>query len=216
MFWVSIKKEEIKQMKFYTLYLILANVLVFFSPLNNIPSFYLDVSHPLEIWRYFTSSFIHANYSHLISNMFALFIFGLVLEGLVGSWNFLKVYFLSSFIGGIGFILFNGDAVYGVGASAAITGVIGALAVLRPKLILYFYVPMPMIILALIYLTNDILGLFHSTSNIGYGAHIFGFMAGALWGYINRKNYKEYYAKKTELLINEKDLEDWEDKYMTD
>lgn len=214
MFWASLKNEEVREMKFYTLHLIWANVLIFFSPFNNLPIFFLDTSHPYEIWRYFTASFIHVSFSHLISNMFALFVFGLILEGIIGSSNFLKLYFLSSFVGSIGFILLNKGAVYGVGASAAITGIIGALTLLRPKLVLYFYAPMPMIVLAALYLINDLFGLLHSTSNIGYGAHVFGFLAGAIWGYLNRKNFKEYYERKKELLLRDEDLDDWEKKYM--
>lgn len=46
-----------------------------------------------EIWRFLTSIFLHANLSHLVLNLFALIMFGLILEKLIGSKRFLIIYF---------------------------------------------------------------------------------------------------------------------------
>ncbi|NPA38363.1 MAG: rhomboid family intramembrane serine protease [Candidatus Nanohaloarchaeota archaeon] len=213
-FWSSLKEEDVKEIKFYVLYLMFLNVIFYFTPFNDYEGFFLSPAHPFEIWRYITSLFIHYGLGHLISNMFALLIFGTILEGIIGSRNFLIVYFLSGIAGGIFFNLLTPPDVVGAGASGAISGIIGALTVLRPKLVLYYYVPMPLILLSAFYLFQDLYGLFYPTDSIGYAAHIGGFLAGALWGLLNRHRFKEYYEVKKEVLLKDEDIDEWEKTYM--
>lgn len=65
---------------------------------------YYPASTAFHFWQPFTHIFMHASISHLLFNMFALFMFGSVIEQLLGTKRFLILYFLS----GMGaFILFN-------------------------------------------------------------------------------------------------------------
>ena len=57
--------------------------------------FLLDSSAFVKIWRFFTSIFIHGGLAHLLYNVFALGLFGSMLERLIGSKRFLIVFFFT-------------------------------------------------------------------------------------------------------------------------
>ncbi len=78
-----------------------------------------------EIWRLFTSMFLHIGFMHLAFNAYALFIFGLEMERLYGPGRFLIVYNLSGLVGSLARFAFRGPLVLSAGASGAIFGVIG-------------------------------------------------------------------------------------------
>lgn len=103
-----------------------------------------------EYWRLLTSGFLHfGNYGgygpiHLIFNMFALYVLGRDLEVALGRIRFLTVYLLSLFGGSVAVMLFGGAYDQVAGASGAIYGLFGGIAVVvfrakmnpRPVLIL--------------------------------------------------------------------------------
>ena len=47
-----------------------------------------------EVWRFLTSVFLHGGLGHLVYNLFALVLFGSILERLIGSKKFLIVFFV--------------------------------------------------------------------------------------------------------------------------
>ena len=55
-----------------------------------------------EPWRLITSMFLHADIWHILFNMYALFIFGILIEQRIGSKRFLFAYFLFGIVAGIG------------------------------------------------------------------------------------------------------------------
>ena len=131
-------------------------------------------------WTLFFSLFSHADLEHLFFNMFALFMFGPVLEDRIGSGRFLFVYLLAGLVGGIGFMLFNSPFDTALGASGAIYGILGALVLLTPNLTVYFYlVPIPMWIAGPVYALIEIFAL-GSADNIAHSAHLLGFAGGLL------------------------------------
>ncbi|MGC9982290.1 MAG: rhomboid family intramembrane serine protease [Polyangia bacterium] len=86
-----------------------------------------------EIWRVFTYAFLHANTTHLLVNMLALYSLGGFLEALLGGRRYLAVYCASAVGGGIATALagalramMGGPPSYTVGASGAIWGLMGA------------------------------------------------------------------------------------------
>ncbi len=88
---------------------------------------------PNQILACFSSMFLHAGFFHLIANIWYLFIFGDNVEDSMGSLRFLPFYLLCGVIGGVVFALFNQNSYIGaVGASGAISGVLGAYFVLYP------------------------------------------------------------------------------------
>ena len=165
-------------------------------------------------WTFITSSFMHADLSHLLQNMFALGLFGIILERVIGSRNFLVLYFSGAIAGNIAAFFFYPNSM-SLGASGAIMAIVGALTVLRPKLVLYIGGPLPMILLAFMWVVIDFVGIF-SQDNIGHAAHLAGFGFGAIYGYAMRAKYSQEreIKKRAELEISDEYLDVWERKYM--
>jgi len=88
------------------------------------------------IWTLITSMFMHGSFFHIFANMFSLFFIGTFLERIIGKKRFFWVYMISGIVGGVFFVLasliFGGLDVPAVGASGAIFGLLGVLAVLVP------------------------------------------------------------------------------------
>lgn len=144
----------------------------------------LDFAEP---WRFITSMFLHADFAHLFFNMFVLLMFGLHLERKVGRTVFTILYFLSGIVGGIGFELFNAPGVIGLGASGAIYGIIGALVVLEPRMLVYVYfVPVPIAVAGLLYAVIELASI-GAADNIGHAAHLFGLLGGFTIAKIHQK-----------------------------
>lgn len=78
-----------------------------------------------EIWRLFTSMFLHIGGLHLLFNAYALFIFGLEMERLYGPDRYLVIYILSGLFGSLASFASKGPFVLSAGASGAIFGIIG-------------------------------------------------------------------------------------------
>jgi membrane associated rhomboid family serine protease len=99
------------------------------------PRYFLDgtlyggVSHG-EWWRLITASFLHASILHLAFNMLALLWFGGPVEEYLGRFRFILLYLVSGLAGSAGALLQNPRGIT-VGASGAIFGVLGAMAVLE-------------------------------------------------------------------------------------
>jgi membrane associated rhomboid family serine protease len=105
------------------------------------------VLHGKYIWTFITSMFMHANFFHLLVNMFSLFFVGSLVEKIIGRRRYFWFYILSGIFAGLVYSLFAyflggsvlGARVFGssttlaVGASGAIFGLAGLLAVLIPK-----------------------------------------------------------------------------------
>jgi len=92
------------KLKFYSLWFVLINVIVFILQVSFNGFTELFVLNPLaynQIWRFVTAIFLHGSITHLLYNMFALFFFGIALEKLIGSKRFLLVYFGSGIIANI-------------------------------------------------------------------------------------------------------------------
>lgn len=84
-----------------------------------------------EVWRFFTSMFLHIGIGHIFFNGYALFALGLDSERLFGQSRFIIIYILSGLFGSLSSFAFH-DCVLSAGASGAIFGLIGMQAA-------YFY-----------------------------------------------------------------------------
>jgi membrane associated rhomboid family serine protease len=122
--------------------------------------------------------------------MLALFFFGIYLEPMIGRSKFVALFLASGIIGNIGYMLTapSPDAA-AIGASGAIYGVVGALAVLTPLAIVFVgLLPMPMILVAAGWAFLAFVGLFEP-STIAVGAHLGGMGVGAAYGAYLRARY---------------------------
>lgn len=77
-----------------------------------------------QVWRFFTSMFLHIGTTHLLFNAYALFAFGAEMERVFGRARFITIYVLAGLFGSLAsFALHNAGV--SAGASGAIFGVIG-------------------------------------------------------------------------------------------
>jgi membrane associated rhomboid family serine protease len=148
---------------------------------------------PLPIWStLLTSMFLHGGWLHLGGNMLYLWIFGDNLEKVMGHVRFLVFYLLCGIAAGLAHIAFSGgSAVPTVGASGAISGVLGGYLVLFPHnrvrvLTRGGIVAVPAIFVLgfwiFIQLINGVGSMAQTadTGGVAYLAHIGGFVAGLL------------------------------------
>jgi membrane associated rhomboid family serine protease len=137
--------------------------------------------------------FAHGSFEHILFNMFALFMFGLILEQRLGTNKFIFLYLLAGLIGAIGFMLFNHPDARALGASGAIYGIFGALAYLVPNMRVYIYlVPVPMWIAGILYAVISIFGI-GGSDGIAHSAHLLGLVGGLAIAY---KEGKEAWPPK--------------------
>lgn len=120
--------------------------------------------------------------------MLALLIFGTFLEPRVTGRMYLLIFFLAGIVGNLGYMVTaSSSTIPGLGASGAIYGVMGAVAVLEPFATVYLgFAPMPMIFAAFIWTLTEFLGLF-VPGNIAHGAHLAGLFVGIAFGFYLRK-----------------------------
>ena len=133
----------------------------------------------LEPWRMITSVFVHSTalIFHVLLNMYTLWIFGQLLEGLLGRWRFLALYLISGLAGSVA-VLWLADPRTGVvGASGAIFGLMGAFLVIQRRL---GGSATQLLVLVGI---NLVIG-FVPGFNISWQAHLGGLVGGALVGLI--------------------------------
>jgi membrane associated rhomboid family serine protease len=87
-----------------------------------------------QYYRLLTSAFLHDGPTHILFNMWALWVIGPALERLLGRTRFLAMYFLSALGGSVLVYLLTAVNVPTLGASGAIFGLFGATLVLSRKL----------------------------------------------------------------------------------
>ena len=158
-------------------------------------------------WTLLSAVFLHSGIPHLFYNLFALALFGSILEHIIGTKKFLIIFFISGLIASIASIPFYTRV---LGASGAIFGILGMLAILRPKMIVWIYsVPMPMILALVVWAAGDVLGIFvpGDTANI---AHLAGLFVGVVAGIYYRKDFAEKKCKEKEVFIDEEKVKEWE------
>ena len=132
-------------------------------------------SIPESLTRLFTSMFIHANIAHIAFNLFALVYLGGYAERAIGVPRYVLVYLISGIVAALfhgiiaSYILHNGDVVL-VGASGAISGVLGIAAAAGNSRAYYWLV---------LQIVFAVIGSV-SALPIAFTAHVGGFIAGVL------------------------------------
>ncbi|MDM7934565.1 MAG: rhomboid family intramembrane serine protease [Methanothrix sp.] len=137
-------------------------------------------------WTLFTHMFVHASFDHLFWNMLFLFFFGMELERRVGERRFLEIYFLSGLVAALAQMLaFQGVL---VGASGALYGVLGCLAMIAPEIrvLIFFVIPLGIRAAVVLFALLDFL-MIGSPDNIAHMAHIAGLLVGLAFGHSMRR-----------------------------
>jgi len=174
----------------------------FYEKLNKAISYTYGIkNYKFSLETMISHMFLHVSFEHLFGNMVFLFIFGFSVEAILG-W---KIYFSTYLLAGIGSALFDvflepGNALPGVGASGAISGLIGMYTVLfGMRKIRFFYfvfvyfdtVKAPALIILPLWLGYEFYNYFYIPSNINNLAHAGGLICGAIIAYSSKKIHKE-------------------------
>jgi membrane associated rhomboid family serine protease len=181
-----------------TILLIVINIVVFFYTASNLnyyvkeygfsPSSFLNGKYYIIV----TALFLHANISHIVFNMIALFLMGPSVEKSVGGLKFFFVYFLGGMIANLAMFipfLYSPNSV-GIGASGAIMALIGLGTFICPgKLVIsQFLIPLPFVVVGAFYFLSNAMNLFTS-SQIGYPVHVLGIIIGSIFGLVWSRNW---------------------------
>jgi membrane associated rhomboid family serine protease len=200
--------------------LIVINLIVFIWSLfgfENIVQAYGFIPARFSFLTMFTSMFLHGGIFHLGFNMLFLWIFGDNVEDRFGHVTFLAFYLLSGLIGGIVHFLSGPFSVIpAIGASGAISGIMGAYLSMFPRarvraLMFYTILRVPAyLLLTFWFAVQLVMGLaFYSpgSGGVAFFAHIggfvFGYLAGRAYntGLWKRMEYSYQRAPASSLLV---------------
>ncbi len=161
-----------------------------FSPLEFWGHFsgVMAIQH-LQLWRFITFQFLHANVMHLLFNMLGLYFFGQMVESYLGPRRYLAFYLLCGIAGAVCYlglwamhILISAPWMPLIGASAGIFGVLVAGAYIAPNvevMLLFPPIPMRLKTLAWALLAVAVFTVFMNGSNAGgEAAHLGGAVLG--------------------------------------
>jgi rhomboid protease GluP len=153
-----------------------------------------------EWWRLFTAMFLHGGMTHILMNMFSLYLIGRGMEMYFNTRSYLIIYLFSGLLGGLASLYMHPNSV-GIGASGAIFGVFGALAGFflahRDKIAAHSKAFMKDF--AVVLGINLVLGL--SIPSIDVSAHIGGLIIGLIGGFIISKDPKWIWAYSGAMLM---------------
>ena len=148
--------------------------------------------HPLEILRLFTALFLHGNWLHWLTNVYAFVLLAFAIERVIGPQKFLFIFLTAGIVGNISaaWVMQNQDHIL-LGASGAVSGLIGLWLVLFPHKKISFVIPiglylektsMPLSVIIFFWLCFQL--VLHFQPNIHYNiawmSHLSGFTAGFL------------------------------------
>jgi membrane associated rhomboid family serine protease len=147
---------------------------------------YLMNNNKSEWYRFISSAFVHADWMHLLFNMWALYSFGTHVEWLFGSPLFLIFYLSAAAVSCIADFQKHKDNQYfsSLGASGAVSAIIMAGIINNPwqGSIIVLVVPMPPIIFGALYLGYTYYKIQKGSSdNIAHNAHFHGAIYGILF-----------------------------------
>jgi membrane associated rhomboid family serine protease len=173
--------------------IIVANAVMFFlQSFFSGPAIYRLALWPLETplfrpWQLITYAFLHAGFMHIFFNMFAVFMFGRVLEDAWGARRFLAYYFACVLAAGLTQLAVTSltDSAYRTeGASGGVFGVLLAFALYFPRqriMLLFPPIPMPAWVFVTGYAALELfLGVTGTQEGVAHFAHLGGMLGGAI------------------------------------
>ena len=217
---------------FFSYLLIGINILVFFIQVTIPPGLQqgfvmeygvipIEIVHGQDYFTLLTNMFLHGGWMHLIGNMLFLWVFADNIEAVIGKIPFILFYLGGGRAASAAHILFNPESsIPAIGASGAISAVLGAYLVMFPAskirvfvLFLFRSFYMPALFFLGIWGVQQFINGFISivpssayTTSVAWWAHIGGFIFGLVTGYIirrrflSRSRYDTYIASREDLI----------------
>jgi membrane associated rhomboid family serine protease len=159
-----------------------------------------------------TSMFLHGSWTHVIGNMWYLWIFGDNVEDRVGHGRFIVFYLLCGIAAALGQVAMDPTSTLPtIGASGAIAGVMGAYFVLYPQSRVLTLIPwifiqvveLPAIVLLGFWFLMQLLNAgaiavtasSHGSGGVAFAAHVVGFIAGAAGIFVFRRRDRDYWDR---------------------
>jgi membrane associated rhomboid family serine protease len=142
-----------------------------------------------EVWRLLTGAFLHSReWQHIVFNMLILWWAGSEVEGIYGPREFLAFYLTAAVVASAAFVgwdvFFGAGQAKALGASGAVTATLVLFALHYPNrtVLLFFIVPVPVLVLVILYVAFDALNLLGgSREPIAFAAHLGGAAFGFLY-----------------------------------
>ncbi|NHC04449.1 rhomboid family intramembrane serine protease [Acinetobacter sp. 187] len=153
--------------------------------------------------RFISHGFIHADGTHLLFNMITLFFFGSVIESFYRQYLFdlgFVLFYLGALIVAIlpSYLKHKNDSHWAsLGASGAVSAVLFAYILFEPwKLIFVFFIPVPAIIFAVLYVGYSVWSGKKGNSNINHSAHLWGAAYGVIMTIILEPRVLQHFLSK--------------------
>jgi len=210
--------QPTKRFPFVTILVILANALVFVGWQLQIgiqqsvdiggliPVEFAHAPYTWSLMHMVSAMFMHAGWMHLVGNMWFLWIFGNNIEDAMGSIRFVAFYLVCGVIAALAHVLISPDSETPmIGASGAVSGVLGAYLVLHPAARITTFVPLgvfmrlmeiPAWVFLAVWIGVQILSQAasgaagqHTGGGVAYLAHIGGFFAGMILIFFFKKGF---------------------------
>ena len=172
----------------------------------------------LSFFTLFTSMFMHGGFMHLAGNMLYLWIFGDNIEGALGHFRFILFYFLCGIAAAFTQILSAPDsAIPMIGASGAVSGVLGAYLIFYPRArirtfvflgIFITFLRLPAVLLLGFWILGQIISAFISnpgSPGVAWFAHLGGFFMGMLLAPLLKKPNISIF-QKSRIKVKEKPI----------
>ncbi len=223
------RQEEYRREKPVLKWLIIANIAVFIvqcvlerwmsspAPYNTFLKYFALTGKGFSsgyLWTPLTYSFLHSTQMlfHILGNLLGIFLFGRILQPVVGSHRLLGLYIASAVMGGLFWLVFNYQGGLVMGASAAALGFLTVYCLLYPnqrvQFLLFFIIPLsilPKYILWFSLFINLFGFLFYEISpqgmgsGVAYSAHLGGMLCG--WLFIKYVHNREPLFKSSSTAV---------------
>lgn len=158
-----------------------------------------EIVHGQDLYTLLTSMFVHGGWAHIIGNMLFLIVFGDNVEDALGHLGYLIFYIATGLAASIAFILLNtGSDIPSVGASGAISGILGAYIIFFGGnsvrvLIGIFITVVPAWVMIGLWAVQQFIATYgaiaytdQTSGGVAYAAHAGGFIMGVVVGLVLR------------------------------
>ena len=144
-----------------------------------------SVSRGQHLYTLITSGLIHADWMHLLFNMFSYYFFAFQLEGVLGHWQFGVLYVVSLVLSDLPSVAKHKEDYWyhSLGASGAVSAVLFSFILFSPMsmmLIMPLPIPIPAILFGVLYLVYCNYASKYSRDNVNHDAHLYGALSGLM------------------------------------